>query len=83
MILKDLKKVSRALLLSACHLEKVAENKLASLLVVSLDKALNTLNAACISRTHTGWCRPFLSAVFQCVYFPTRKASKIDILLLL
>ena len=52
-------------------------------------KWLNTLCAACISRTHTGWCRPFLSAVFQCVYFVcinllllvlTRKASKIDIL---
>ena len=43
----------------------------------------NTLSAACISRAHTGWCRPFLSAVFQCVYFPTSKASNIDILLLL
>ena len=54
-----------------------------------LPACFNTLCAACISRAHTGWCRPFLSAVFQCVYFVcinllvlvlTRKASKIDIL---
>ena len=57
-----------------------------------LSLVINTLSAACISRAHTGWCRPFLCAVFQCVYFvcvnllvlvPTRKASKIDILLFL